>query len=149
MNAEISPNGRWLAYESNDTGQKETYVRRFPDVDAGKTPISNGGGTRPLWSRNGAELFYLVGNSPSPVSVMSVPVQSGDTFTAGIPKKVIEGPFFAHSNVVGRTYDASPDGRRFLMIKEPLRASDEIAPPSLVVVLNWFDELKRIAPPKK
>ena len=146
LNAELSPNGQWLAYESNETGREEIYVRPFPNVDDAKFPISAGGGTRPLWSRSGTELFYLSGHSPSPVTVMTVAVQAVKTFSAGAPAKVFEGPFLASQNIVGRSYDVSPDGQRFLMIKELPRAIDDVVPSSLTVVLNWFDELKRIAP---
>ena len=59
LNAEISPDGRWLAYESDESGQREIYVRPFPQVDGSRSRVSNGGGTRPLWGRNGKELFYM------------------------------------------------------------------------------------------
>ena len=59
LNGEISPDGRWVAYQSNESGQDEIYVRPFPDADRGRWQISTGGGTRPLWARSGKELFYL------------------------------------------------------------------------------------------
>lgn len=124
-------------------------MRPFPNVDAGNVQVSTGGGTRPLWARSGNELFYLTGTSPAPVSVMAVSIQAGNTFTAGNPRKLIEGPFFAASSNFARSYDVSPDGKRFLLIKEQGRPVEESGPSSLVVVLNWFDELKRLAPPKK
>ncbi len=74
-NGEISPDGRWLAYESNDSGQSQVYVRPFPDVNGGHWQISTGGGTRPLWARNGQELFYLVPGG----ALMSVRVERGTT----------------------------------------------------------------------
>ena len=63
-NGEISPDGRWLAYEANDSGQFEIYVRPFPDVNSGHWQVSTGGVTRPLWARNGQELFYLAPDAP-------------------------------------------------------------------------------------
>ena len=74
LNAEISPDGRWLAYESDESGQREVFVRPFPNVDAGRWLVSNGGGTRPLWAKNGQELFYLAIVGADAV-VMSVRVE--------------------------------------------------------------------------
>ena len=75
LNAEVSPDGRWLAYESNESGRNEIYVRPFPNVDAGKRQVSTNGGTQPLWARNGQELFY-----ESMGALMRVPVKTGSTF---------------------------------------------------------------------
>ncbi len=147
-NGEISPDGRWLAYESDDSGQIEIYVRPFPNTDSGKWQISTGGGTRPLWAHNGRELFYLAGGSPGPVRMMAVTIQPGATFEAGNAQRLFEGRFFATSTNFARTYDVSLDGRRFLMIKDQASADESSAPSSLIVVLNWFDELKRLAPAK-
>jgi serine/threonine-protein kinase len=140
-NAEVSPDGRWLAYEANDSGRFEIYVRPFPDVTSGLWQVSSGGGTRPLWARNGHELFYLTGTS----ELMSVNVSAGATWASSAPTKVLDlrdryGAAAYHS---GRTYDVSPDGRRFLMIKRG--AGDRVsgASASMVVVLDWFEELKR------
>lgn len=138
---EISPDGRWLAYESNESRQLEIYVRPFPDINGGRWQISVGGGSRPVWARNGRELFYYV----VPGKVMAVPIQSGSSFTAGNPQVLFEGPYLSPQD--GRTYDVSPDGRRFLMIKDARpAASPESPPPQLVVVLNWIEELKRLVP---
>ena len=113
LNGVISPDGQWLAYQSNETGQFETYVRPFPDANSGRWQISTSGGTRPLWARSGKELFYL---GPSG-AVMSVGVEGGSTFRAGSPTPLFEGPYFMNAQQKGRTYDVSPDGQRFLMIK--------------------------------
>ena len=86
-NAVISPDGRWLAYESNDSGQFQIFVRPFPDVNTGRWQVSTGGGTQPLWARNGQELFYLASTG----ALMSVPVVRGTTWTAGAPTKLIDG----------------------------------------------------------
>jgi serine/threonine-protein kinase len=140
-NADLSPDGRWLAYQSNDSGRDEVYVRPFPAVETGRWQIiSSNGATRPLWARSGRELFYVdqIGR------LMAVPVDLSGGFSAGNPTPIVEGvaPLFA-----GRGYDASPDARRFLVIRDA--APDAAAPPpQLHVVLNWGEELKRLVPIK-
>ena len=138
--AEVSPDGRWVAYGSNESGQSEVYVRPFPDVDGGHWQVSTGGGTRPLWARSGRELFYLV----EPGRMMAVSIPPGPTFAAGKPQVVFEGRYFTGG---GRSFDVSPDGRRFLMIKDARGTRAEApSPPQIVVVQNWTDELKRLVP---
>ena len=144
MNGEISPDGRWLAYQSNESNQDEIYVRPFPSVGDGRWPISTGGGTQPLWAPNGRELFYRHGNS-----LLSVPVETTRTFSAGTPTTVFEGPYFSPpAGLAGRTYDVSRDGQRFLMIKDAPAGDPNAAAASIVVVLNWTEELKRLVPTK-
>jgi len=143
LNGEISPDGRWLAYQSNESGQQqEVYVRPFPAVTAGKWQISTGGGTRPVWARNGQELFYLTPMG----ALMSVRVVRGATWTTGASTKLFQGPYSLP--LAERSYDVSPDGQRFLMIK-PIGADRPAAAPSLVVVQNWTEELKRLVPTKR
>jgi serine/threonine-protein kinase len=144
-NAELSPDGRWVAYQSNESGRDEVHVRPFPNTSGGRWTISADGGTRPVWARNGRELFYLVGFSPNPVRLMRVEVTTASGFSADAPQLVFEGQYFADPriNVRGRTYDVSPDGQRFLMIKDTDRAEMVPAPPSMTVVLNWQEELKQ------
>jgi hypothetical protein len=86
-NAELSSNGRWLAYQSNESGAEEIFVRPFPNVETSKWLVARG--SRPLWARNGRELVYLLMNA-----VMSVPVTTASSFAFGKPSKVIEGPYF-------------------------------------------------------
>ena len=151
MNAELSPDGRWVAYQSNESGQQEIYVRPFPNVDSGRWTVSTGGGTRPLWSRDGRELFYLAGGD-SATRMMATPIQPGNTFAAGNARMLFEGPYYATftpGGNSGRTYDVSLDGKRFLMIKNAAPTSSAATPSSLVAVLNFYDELKRLAPPKR
>jgi hypothetical protein len=141
--AVVSPNGRWLAYESNRSGPYEVYVRSFETGGGGGTPVSTAGGTRPLWSRNGEELFYLDADG----ALMRVPVKaSGAVWHNGPPTKLIARPYF-HTGTAGRTYDVSPDGLRFLMIKAPETGASGVAP-ALVVVQHWDEELKRLVPAK-
>jgi serine/threonine-protein kinase len=139
-NPQVSPNGRWLAYESNQSGRDDIYVRPFPNVDgAGGVLVSTGGGTQPLWSRTGKELFYLV----RPSTIMAVPVDiATPSFSAGNPEAVVNGGFMAPP-FSGLSYSVSPDGKRFLVIKDPRTSS---APPQLVLAFNWLEELERLVP---
>jgi eukaryotic-like serine/threonine-protein kinase len=140
-NGIVSPDGRWLAYESDSSGQFEIYVRPYPHVNDGQWKISTASGTRPLWAPNGQELFYV---GPGGV-LMGVRTDArGSVWGASSPLKILEGPYMTLSSVSGRTYDISPDGRRFLMVKRPANR----APPQIVIVQNWFEELRRLVPGK-
>jgi serine/threonine-protein kinase len=146
LNGEISPDGRWMAYQSNESGKDEIYVRPFPDADRGRWQVSAGGGTRPLWARSGKELFYV---GPSG-AVMSASVEGGSTFRASNPTRLFEGHYLMSAAIGSRTYDVSPDGRRFLMIK-PVDGGEFLptaAPTSLIIVQNWTEELRRLVPTK-
>ncbi|MDA2927271.1 hypothetical protein MYX78_08575 [Acidobacteria bacterium AH-259-G07] len=134
----ISPDGRWMAYRSNESGQDEVYVRPFPKVEEGKWQISSEGGISPVWSPKGRELFYRNGEA-----MIVVRIQSEPTFTAGSREVLFRGRYFIGP---GRHYDISPDGQRFLMIKEGGQTEDTSAPTQLIIVLNWFEELKRLVP---
>jgi Tol biopolymer transport system component len=138
-NAEVSPDGRFLAYESNESGRNEIYVRPFPEVERGRWQVSTGGGTQAAWARNGRELFYLDGSN----RLTAVPVQTtGTAFSASNPARVFDRPY---AMPVGfRTYDVSPDGQRFLMIKEDQNATAA----GMVVVEHWTEELKARVPTK-
>ena len=88
----VSPDGRWLAYESNRSGAYEVYVQPFPDVDRGLWQVSTGGGTQPLWARNGRELFYVGPDG----ALMGVPVEArGSVWSAGPPMRLVEGRYFS------------------------------------------------------
>jgi eukaryotic-like serine/threonine-protein kinase len=140
-NGIVSPDGRWLAYESDSSGQFEIYVRPYPNVNDGQWKISTASGTRPLWAPNGQELFYV---GPDGV-LMGVRTDArGSLWSASSPLKILEGPYMTLSSISGRTYDISPDGRRFLMVKRPANR----APPQIVIVQNWFEELRRLVPGK-
>ncbi len=134
--AYTSPDGRWMAYVSTESGGREIYVRPFPDVEAGKWRVSIEGGTDSGWSPDGRELFYRAGPA-----MMSVAVETEPTFSAGIPKTLFEGTYFA---AVGPQWAVGSDGR-FLMIKHG-STSDRTAVPRFNVVLNWFEELKERVP---
>jgi serine/threonine-protein kinase len=141
-NAAISPDGRWLAYEANDSGRFEIYVRPYPDINAGLLPVSTDGGTKPLWTKNGQELIYV---SPTG-ALMRVGVSRGASWSATNPSIVVKEGYSTNPVWWGRSYDLSPDGQRFLMIKEG--ASGAPPPASLVVVQHWVEELKRLVPTK-
>jgi serine/threonine-protein kinase len=137
---EVSPNGRWLAYQSNESGQDEIFVRPYPEIDSGRWQVSQGGGTRPAWSRDGRELFYF----QAPGKVLSVAIQPSQSFQAGTPEVVVNGQYSAPND--GRTYDVSLDGKRFLMIKPARTQATSVT--ELVVTLNWSEELKKVVPGK-
>jgi serine/threonine-protein kinase len=140
LNGEVSPNGRWLAYQSNESGSDEVYVRSFPNVDDQKRLVSSGGGTRPTWSANGKELFYFT----PPDTIMAVPVTTnGVTFAFDNPAVAVKANLAA-GLPNGRTYAVSADGKRFLVIKNA--AQGPTISPQLVINLNWVDELKRLVP---
>jgi serine/threonine-protein kinase len=143
LNGEVSRDGHWLAYEANESGRSEIYVRPFPNVDAGKWQVSTNGGTQPLWARNGQELFY-----ESMGALMRVPVKTGSSFEAGTPRKLFDAPYLRRGGGLGRMYDVSLDGQRFLMIKEINAADERPQSPRINLVQNWFEELKRLVPTK-
>jgi Tol biopolymer transport system component len=137
----LSPDGRWLAYDSNESGQPEVYVRPFPAVDSGgRWQVSNGGGTRPAWAPNGRELFYIA----SAGALMAVAVQANPSFAYGNPVKLFDGSYLWSPAGGGRPYDVSPDGRRFVMIKLQSDATNA----NLVIVENWLDHLRSVLPPR-
>ena len=144
FNGVVSPNGRWLAYDSNISGDVlEIYVRPFPNVAGAPLLVSTKGGTRPLWAPDGKELFYVGADS----SLWRVPMEaSGATWNAGTPVKLFDGRYLS-AGTLGRTYDVSPDGQRFLMIKAP-GTDAGVGPPAIVVVQHLDEELKRLVPTK-
>ena len=147
MNAALSPSGQWLAMQQYDESAKaEIWLLPFPDVGASRTQVSNGGGTRPAWARSGRELFYMAAPPNATegiVSMMAVPVQTSPSLVLGTPVKLFEGPYFI--GLAGRTYDVSPDGKRFLMIKN-VSPGQTAADQRIVIVENWTEELKRLVP---
>jgi serine/threonine-protein kinase len=142
---QVSPDGRWMAYMSNESGKDEVYVRPFPEVDRGKWQVSANGGDSPLWSPDGRELFYRSGNS-----FMAVDVETEPTFKPGKPRVMFKGNYYFKT--VPRNFvlwNISPDGKRFLMIKPETAASPEsaaAAPRKINIVLNWFEELEDRVP---
>jgi serine/threonine protein kinase len=143
----LSPNGRWIAYESDESKKLEIYVRSFPDVNKGRWQVSNTGGDSPLWSQDGRELFYLNGDSVMAVSVTTEP----NFDTVGTPKVLFRSTYVRAVPDNGTPWDISPDGKRFLMMKPPAPPGTTAAAGShqrINIVLNWFEELKQRVPVK-
>jgi eukaryotic-like serine/threonine-protein kinase len=136
----VSPDGRWLAYDSNESGRPEIYVRPFPDVEGGRWQVSTGGGMEPLWEPKGSELFYR-----SPTNLMVVPVRTGATPTFGNAATLFNlGRYFTGGG--GRHYDIAPRADRFILTA-PVAPEGGTAG-QMVVVQGWFEELKRLVPTK-
>jgi serine/threonine-protein kinase len=133
----ISPDGRWIAYTSTESGRSEVYVRPFPDVDRGRWQVSTDGGMMPRWAKNGRELIFRRGANPVPEFWASA-IQPGTSFVAGAPTQIAAGPLTNISNA----YDVAADGR--LLVTVPTDA--EASRARIVVVQNWFDELKARVP---
>jgi Tol biopolymer transport system component len=129
----ISPDGRWLAHSSSESGQYEIYVVPFPNTSAAKWAVSTRGGIEPLWSHSGKELFYRDGAG----NLVAVEVETTPTFSAGRSTALFPASGY-YSSAGGAQYAVAPDDRRFLMIRQ-VAAS---APDQLIVVDNWFEELK-------
>jgi serine/threonine protein kinase/Tol biopolymer transport system component len=134
-NAQFSPDGRWMAYASNETGNWEIYVSPFPSAN-GKWQVSNAGGQEPRWRQDGKELFYLSAEG----KMMAVPVTAGPSFSAGSPVAL----FQTHrrqpvSSVDVASYDVSGDGQRFLIDTKV----DEANAAPLAIVLNWASEMEK------
>jgi hypothetical protein len=125
-----------MAYTSLESGRAEVYVQPFPGP-GGKWQISTEGGTEPVWNPNGRELFYRQGDRMMAVDVVTQPA-----LTASKPKLLFEGPYLLSAGNLP-AYDVSRDGQRFLMVEE---SQEEQPPTQINVVLNWFEELKRLAP---
>ncbi len=142
LNAEVSPDGRWIAYDSDESGQFEVYVRPYPQAyTGGRWQISSGGARQPMWSRDGRELYYRDFEG----AMYAAPITLSPTFAPGAAVKLFSNSAHrgAGKSGGGRTYDVSLDGRRFLMIKtQPVSPNSQ----AIVVVLNWFEELKRAVP---
>jgi eukaryotic-like serine/threonine-protein kinase len=139
----FSPDGRWLAYCSNESGKAQVYVQAFPGPGP-KVQVSNEGGTDPVWKRTGGELYFRNGDE-----MMAVDVTTARTFTAGRPRMLWHG-HYSHGmstscgppGATSSNYDVTADGRRFLMVKD--EAPDTAVSKQIVVVLGWADEVTRI-----
>jgi hypothetical protein len=131
--AVFSPDGRWIAYTSNEGGQVDVYVQSFPTSGA-KSKVSRDGGTHPVWRADGRELFYLASDS----TMMAVSVGAGRSFDAGRPQALF--PSNAWRLTPNQVYAATKDGQRFLVNATPQKSAGS---PPLTVVLNWTAALNK------
>ncbi len=141
--AALSPDGRWLAYGSNETGSREVYVRPFPDVDSGRWQVSTDGGIMPVWAHSGRELFFVDGSR----ALIAVEVETDPTFQVGAKETLFTLPVDYLSIAVSALYDIAPDDQRFLMVRGyQADAEGDAAPSEIILVQNFFEELKRLVP---
>jgi hypothetical protein len=140
----VSPNGRWLAYASAEGSNEDVYVRPYPQVDAARWRISTEGGDSPVWSPDGTQLFYIAG-----ARAMAVPIETTPAFRAGTPTPMFElPPFYRSAARIGREWDVTPVGTRFLIINPGEASTPDGARTQIVVVINWLEELIRLVPAK-
>ena len=142
----ISPDGKWMAYTSDESGQNQVYVRPFPDVEEGRWQISREGGDSPLWAPNGRQLYYRSGDA-----VIAVPVKTEPVFSFETPVVLFQGDYVGSSfDLISSdfsSWDISPDGQRFLMMKGSQPSSAEnLGSRRINIILNWFEELKERVP---
>ncbi len=136
MDARLSPDGHWLAYASDESGRYEVYVQSFSGA-GGKWQISADGGREPVWAHNGREVFYRSGDK-----MMAAEVATQPTFQAATSRLLFQGPYEGTPSV-SPDYDVTADDQRFLMVQ---RSEQQSSPTDFSVVLNWFEELKRLVP---
>ena len=137
----IAPDGRWLAYESLESGDYEIYVRPFPDVDAGRWQISTSGGREPTWSTDGSELFYV---EPSSDRLVVTRVNPTETFEWDAPEALFS--IEPYTGGASRNYAVGRDGRRFLFKRSESGSEDGTEDRQLILVQHWFEELKARVP---
>jgi hypothetical protein len=132
-NARFSPDGRWLAYQSNETGRMQVYVVSYPALGQ-KQAVSTEGGTEPAWRPRGGELYFRSG-----ARMMAVSIRTTPALEIGTPRELFQGPFL-HDLFGDRSFDVMPDGEHFLMFE-----ANPAAAPELRVIRNWVAELKAMA----
>ena len=142
-NAEVSPDGRFLAYQSGESGESEVYVRPYPVVASARWQVSSGGGEQPAWARGGRELIYVDREQ----RLTSVLVDPGSTFRAGSAERLSVRVDGSRSSP-WRQYDVTGDGKRFLVLRDGTDSVKNAVSSGFVVVLNWTEELKRLVPTK-
>ena len=140
LNPSFSPDGRWLAYVSDESGEREVYLEPYPGPGP-KTPVSIGGGQELNWSPDGSELFYRAGSN-----MMVVEIQSEPTLIVGEPRVLFQSSHLTSPTGGVRQYHVAPDGR-FLMIRSGTTQTGEPDDyDHLIAVENWLDELQRLVP---
>jgi len=133
----LSPDGRFVTYATEEGGRFEIYVRTFPDVNGGRWQLPSNNGNWPFWGPDGKEFFYF---ATADDALIAVPIQTEPTFQAGVPQKLFGGDYVRGGS---RQFDITPDGSRFLMIRESQNVEQQA---EIHVVLNWTEELKRLVP---
>ena len=134
---DLSPDGRWIAYSSNETGRYEAYVRPFPDVDSGRWQVSVDGGFSPKWAPDGSEIFFVDNDR----SMVAAEVDTRSEFSSGRPETLFEiDPQIDYVDIA-LIYDITRDGR-FVMARESGGAGDSEGPSGIVLVNNFFEELR-------
>ncbi|MFQ5703660.1 MAG: hypothetical protein ACE5HT_06530 [Gemmatimonadales bacterium] len=130
----FSPDGGWMAYDSDESGRREVYLQSYPDPAIGRVQVSTDGDTEPMWTKGGVELVYRNGDA---MMATKVDLSTGE---ANTPHRLFTGRYVGWSSETGNTwsYDVTPDGSRFLLIKTPA----ESAPRRINIVVNWFEELR-------
>jgi dipeptidyl aminopeptidase/acylaminoacyl peptidase len=136
---DFSPDGRWIAYTSNESKRDEVYVRPFPGPGM-KYHVSSEGGVEPMWARNGKQIFYRWQNQ-----VWAVDIQTGPSFSAGKPRLLFDKPGYNATSPI-RDYDLSLDSQRFLMVKHEESKPTPVT--EMILVQNWLEELKQRVPTK-
>jgi Tol biopolymer transport system component len=142
VQGEISPDGRWLLYQSGESStQDEIWVRPFPAIDSGRWKVSTNGGQRPMWARSGREIFFRGRHADADhfMVVPVMPVRAGEAFSYGTPTPLLNISRYSFLSI-GRTYDISPDDRRFLFLLPEGREAD--TRDSLTVIVNWDQEVR-------
>jgi serine/threonine-protein kinase len=150
LHPSVSPDGRWIAYHSTESGRSEAYVRPFPNVNDGRWVVSTQGGHSPVWSTDGRELYYIESQGQTRSTRMpdgyltAVAVRTQPAFAATAPERLFSVREFVLPTTQGREFDVAPDGR-FLLLKDATvgrsRAGAQIA-----VVQHWLDDLRARVP---
>jgi serine/threonine-protein kinase len=140
MVPQFSPDGRWIAYRSNESGISEVYIRPFPAASGGKWQISSGGGLYAFWTKDGRKLFYE--GTDGRIMVLDYTV-NGASFVPGKPRLWYDKPLFYVGN---SNLDRTPDGKRFVVLSQPETPANEKGTVHITMLLNFFDEIKRRIP---
>jgi serine/threonine-protein kinase len=134
----LSPDGRWLAYQSNESGRFEIYVRPFPDFDTRRWQLSTDGGELPQWAPDGSALYFV-----GPSQMMRVAVEAAPTFSWRTPEAILERGAYTLRTRSFSSFGLSTDGQRFLLIKPVATDATANAASELVIVQDWLGELER------
>ena len=137
---DVSPDGRWMAYASDQSGQWEVIVQPFPNVGDGRWPISRNGGFAPQWGQDSSELFFQTYDG----TIMVVRNETEPTFSPGIAVPVVEGPYLIGAPFQPRAFDIHPDGEKLLMIKDDTAISETATANDIILVQNFDEELRRL-----